>query len=432
MNIYFLRIFVLFGLFFSTSAFADVSFDEWLAKQKVFATEKLLANISPRGTARGVVVASPSKKEPDYFFHWVRDAALVMEVVRSHDLTTPETQRRLLEEFVRFSRKNQLSDAPSGLGEPKFHVDGRPYVGPWGRPQNDGPALRALVMSRWAKTLLASGERSYVEDFLYRAEIPAHTLIKADLEYVAHHWRQTSFDLWEEVRGHNFYTLVVQHQSLQEGADLARVMGDEEAAFWYEKQSNLIAKKLTFFWNADKQRIVATIDRDGGANYKNSGLDTSVLLAFLHTRSSHGSQSVMSLNDPKLVSTLRQIRQSFEAIYSVNKNHKDMAPAIGRYPEDIYYRGNPWVLTTAAYAEYYYLLASESWSLDEIKANIAKGDAYLKRIRFHTPEDGAWAEQIDRNSGYMLSARDLTWSYASFLTALKAREAIVKRIAGEK
>ena len=32
------------------------------------------------------------------------------------------------------------------MGEPKINIDGTPYNDPWGRPQNDGPALRGLNM----------------------------------------------------------------------------------------------------------------------------------------------------------------------------------------------------------------------------------------------------------------------------------------------
>ena len=32
-----------------------------------------------------------------------------------------------------------------GLGEPKYQVDGTRFNGAWGRPQRDGPALRAIV-----------------------------------------------------------------------------------------------------------------------------------------------------------------------------------------------------------------------------------------------------------------------------------------------
>jgi glucoamylase len=43
----------------------------------------------------------------------------------------------------------------------------------------------------------------------------------------------------------------------------------------------------------------------------------------------------------------------------------------------------------------------------------------------YTPSDGGLAEQFNRNSGSPLSAKDLTWSYASALTVFAARDGYV-------
>lgn len=43
----------------------------------------------------------------------------------------------------------------------------------------------------------------------------------------------------------------------------------------------------------------------------------------------------------------------------------------------------------------------------------------------YTPSDGALAEQYTRSGGSPLSARDLTWSYASALSAFAARGGLV-------
>src|SRR4051812_28309101 len=123
---------------------------DWLDREGPTAVRKLLANISPQGTRPGVVVASPQRKNPDYFFHWIRDSALVMDVIakvhgRTEAMTPEKLQlRKLLLDFTDFSRQNQLAPALTGLGEPKFNVDGSAFTGPWARPQNDGPALRAI------------------------------------------------------------------------------------------------------------------------------------------------------------------------------------------------------------------------------------------------------------------------------------------------
>lgn len=39
-------------------------------------------------------------------------------------------------------------------------------------------------------------------------------------------------------------------------------------------------------------------------------------------------------------------------------------------------------------------------------------------------DNGHVAEQIDRNTGVQKSARDLTWSYANILSAMKEREKV--------
>lgn len=43
----------------------------------------------------------------------------------------------------------------------------------------------------------------------------------------------------------------------------------------------------------------------------------------------------------------------------------------------------------------------------------------------YTPVNGSLAEQFERNTGTPLSAADLTWSYASALTAFAARDGVV-------
>ena len=48
-------------------------------------------------------------------------------------------------------------------------------------------------------------------------------------------------------------------------------------------------------------------------------------------------------------------------------------------------------------------------------------DGFLSVAKKYTPEDGALAEQFNRDTGVPLSAVDLTWSYASFLSATNRR-----------
>ena len=58
-------------------------------------------------------------------------------------------------------------------------------------------------------------------------------------------------------------------------------------------------------------------------------------------------------------------------------------------------------------------------------AVLAYADSYFANAQQYTPQNGALAEQYSRSNGSPLSAVDLTWSYAAFLTALNARKAVL-------
>jgi GH15 family glucan-1,4-alpha-glucosidase len=52
----------------------------------------------------------------------------------------------------------------------------------------------------------------------------------------------------------------------------------------------------------------------------------------------------------------------------------------------------------------------------------AAGDCFMRRIQFHAPGDGGLAEQINRGTGFMQGARNLTWSFVAFRDAAMERE----------
>lgn len=97
-----------------------------------------------------------------------------------------------------------LSDG-LGLGEAKYMVDLTQFTGAWGRPQRDGPPLRAIALMGYAKWLLDNGYTSTAQTVVW-------PVMKNDLSYSAQYWNQTGFDLWEEVQGSSFFTIVATHR----------------------------------------------------------------------------------------------------------------------------------------------------------------------------------------------------------------------------
>ena len=435
-----------------------------------WAAEKMLRNISPPGTSRGAVIASPSRSLPDYYYCWVRDAALVAYVVglllaRSTDRRARAVYFKRLKEYVEFSRFTQTTpNRRTDLGEPKFHVNGTAFTEEWGRPQNDGPALRVITLKRFADHLLNRGKGKYVLKRLYTPVLPADSVIKADLEYVSHNWRQKSVDYWEEVTADHFANRMVQRRALLDGAELAECLNEPKAAAPYRLQAAAIGAELEQHWDREAGYIRASINYVSGHPYKTSGLDTVVILGVLHGEVPGRSFSVI---DDYVLATARRIRDEFDGLYGVNNDGQDRpGVAIGRYPEDRYNgydsesEGNPWFLGGNGFAEYYYRVAQALRARGQIlvtATNLAffrslltpaqadtltagmrlnrwhglfgtvlaslcrEGDEFIRRTLFHA--DGSLSEQFHRTTGKMTAAPDLTWSYSSLISALLHRPA---------
>lgn len=391
-----------------------------------FAVTKIIKNMSMADAEKGAVVASPSKSNPDYYYHWVRDAALSYDALltyseHSHDASLKKLIQQKMIDYRNFSVRLQRTPTITGLGEPKFYVDGRAFNGDWGRPQNDGPALRAISFIHWANLLMKEGQEKYVREALYDAKLPADLPIKVDLEYISHHWQESSFDLWEEVKGTHFYTLMVSRKALLDGANLAEKLNDHGAAVWYQAQAKAIEKQLSLFWDNDKSLIKPTINQTGGMKDKKMDIDVAVILGLLHGDRHDG---FLPWNDKRVVKTMEKLIATFKSLYPINQSARIPGVAIGRYPEDHYsgsdkWQGNPWVLCTYAAAEALYRYAEalkSSGNAQLARQTAAYADQFIARVDYHANADGSLSEQIDRDTGYMTSAYDLTWNYAAILT----------------
>ncbi|KAA1097779.1 Glucoamylase, intracellular sporulation-specific [Puccinia graminis f. sp. tritici] len=417
--------------------------DAWIAKQADLSWSNALTNISPHGALPGLIVASLSTSKPDYYYSWTRDTSIVLkEIVWRYQETQDPKLLALIKQTISATQVIQRSSsgATAGLGEPKYFVNGSAFTGPWGRPQRDGPALRASVYIKFALAYLRVGgpeAAQYVKSVLYDGQWKSRSVIKADLEYISNSWKERSFDLWEEVNGHHFFTFAVIHRALKDGASFATKMEDHGAAAWYQKQADLIAVQLDSFWDTQARYIQASrnfVDSHG----KKSGLDVGTLLGCLHA----GTQAPQSFrpDSDKMINTFHAILQSMSKTYPLNSRFHDLtAKAVGRYPEDIYDGvstsvGNPWFITTLTMAEYIYRLNPKTelrtnrWSgSDGETQNLTSrmiGDQFVSIVRNFIQPNGSIHEQFDRVNGAGIGARDLTWSHISFLSMDRARRGL--------
>jgi glucoamylase len=394
---------------------------------------------------KGSVVASPVlgayDPEPDYFFHWYRDSAIVVDAMRS--LLEDESGRALIEQFrdfVRFSLSLQQLDgrAVSGGcwrddvapdyrrfvrreedlaaahgealgGETRVNPDGTLDISDWPRPQHDGPALRAITLLRWLRsTRLDEDLRSAVG-----------ALLRTDLSYARRHWRTSCFDIWEEEKGMHYYALRVAAAALDGGADWLDELGQDGDATVCRTEASAILERLDTHWREDLQFYRSRILDLNAATSKE--LDISVILAVLHAR---GSGERHSVRDPRMHSTLTKLEALFDAEYAINLNRPaSMAPAMGRYSGDVYYSGGAYYFSTLGAAEFCFRAAMHS---PQMKALVEHGDAFLETVRAFTPPSGDLSEQFDQRSGVQRSAPQLAWSYAAFISCADSRRRVMR------
>ncbi len=439
---------------------ADQPLETWIQLETKVSIDRMMKNISPAGALPGTVIASPSNNSPNYYFHWIRDASLtidqVVTLLKNSRLSEQAIYAKRIEEFIHLSTFQQQNPGAEGLGEPRYLVDGTADTIPWSRPQFDGPALRALTLMRFMQEI--NPEKNLREE--------TRIIIRHDLQYVILHWNRPCFDLWEELKGLHFYTQAVQLSALKMGIVFFNEPGDKNFSNDLQLAANSLTLELLKNWNKEQNFIGASRELTGlpYANYKASNLDSAVILAFLHSHAFEKIQTADSSNISRdqYISTARALESVFKDIYSINSLNS--APAIGRFSDDVYDGGNPWYMTTSAFAEFYFRIALDIKNSNEIQVNELnyaflqnslfsakqngpdlilkwgdvilinsvsgqklvsslqrRGDDFLETLRKYTGSQGEMSEQFDRRAGVPASARDLTWSYAGFLSAVQAR-----------
>ncbi len=430
----------------------------WIDRQFGHAARQMLRSISPLGVVKtrsgfdqtihpapGAVVASPVPAsydpDPDYFFHWYRDSAIVIDALRllpaqgemreqaprlfgefvcfSAALTQLDGRRlaaasgdwrpRVAADFVQFLRPDTELQGIHGeavAAETRVNADGTLDISNWGRPQNDGPPLRALAVLRWQRGASLDGALQATCD----------GLLRDDLRFTRAHWRQPCYDIWEEERGLHYFTLRVSAQALDDGADWLDARGEAEEAEDQRVEARKIRDMLDGYWLTDRGYYRSRTLESGEPSTKE--LDIAVILAALQSSDDSATHSV---RDPRIHATLGVLDSVFDADYPINHGRPAArGPALGRYRADRYYSGGAYYFSTLAAAELCFRAARGNGGREAL---LARGDRYLETVRAFTPENGDMSEQFDQRTGEQSSAKHLAWSYAAFISCVAARRA---------
>jgi len=384
----------------------------------------------------GAVLASPSWENSathvtqDYVYHWTRDAAVVaVELAWGYaNGALPDNQPLI--DYVTFSRTCQQS--AGDFDRASFYINGTQR--PW-TDQTDGPALQTLALLAMYRQLDAP------------TQAIAAQLIDANLAFLAGAYQGQTYNLWEEEYGYSFFARSAQLRCFR--AVAANTIGITVPS-WLPAALTWLTTALDSHWNGSVYQSVLPVPTDYRAPY-DPNID--IVMAAVY-----GAESV---TDPRLLATAAQLRAqwadpSSEYFYPINGADAalGLGPLLGRYPGDVYdgdtddqVGDHPWALTTANFAQLYYRLAASitssaavpsdslsaaflsqagvtsSTSAADAAASLgAAGDAMLRAIVYHG-DQFELSEQFDAVTGFEKSVSNLSWSYAAFNSAVRARTA---------
>jgi glucoamylase len=384
----------------------------------------------------GCVLASPSWENTatqvtqDYVYHWTRDAAIVaLELSAAYAAGTLPTNQPLID-YVTFSAACQAS--PGDFDRASFYINGTQR--PW-TDQTDGPALQTVALLALYRQLDAP------------TQAIATGLINANLAFLSTAYQGQTYNLWEEEYGYSFFARSAQLRCFQ--AVAANVVGIAVPS-WLPTALTWLASALDGHWNGQYYQSMLPVPTDYRAPY-DPNID--IIQAAVY-----GAESV---TDPRLLATAALLRaqwadSSSPYFYPVNGADaaQGLGPLLGRYPGDVYdgdtdalVGDHPWALTTANFAELYYrvavkIISSRTVPADSLSAPFlaqvgvtsataplaaatalrAAGDAMLGAIIYHS-DHFELSEQFDAFTGYEKSVSNLSWSYAAYLSAIRARPA---------
>src|SRR6266571_4091536 len=362
----------------------------------------------------GCILAAPSFPantpgiDEDYVFNWVRDGAITaMEVAKADLPTRPGGTVQTLNDYVQFARL--------------CHANAQP---------TKGHACFTIAVD----------------------------LVNANVAFLLEAYKQPTTNLWEEHIGYSFFARAAQLRCFEEvlATSVAGINKPNEL----QPAVDWLRQALDGHWDGQKYISMMADPGNGGAPSPQhpvvDGYDPNIDIVQACV---YGG---VRCTDTKMLATAAQLRSQWEedgmALYPINKADKELGlgPLFGRYPGDVYdgdaahpvLGGHPWALSTCNVAELHYMLAAEIRSSGQIPfddlsapffaqsgivsstaaaaaaALVATGDAMVRAVVYHS-DNLEISEQFDGMTGYERSVHNLTWSYASYLSAMRARATAV-------
>ena len=207
-----------------------------------------------------------------------------------------------------------------------------------------------------------------------------------------------SYDLWEEKFSTHTYTTAVVYQALLTASDFAEQFGYIEDGQRWSHMAQQIKQNSDVFYDTERQayRKSFLLNDDGSLQFDNT-LDVS---------SFYGVMMFDCYTDPE---KLHQTAKTIESTLL------DSTPSGGapRHENDGYfldkrqYQGNPWFVTTLWMSQYY--IRTKQYD---------RAQKYVDWTLSYALSSGVLSEQVDPETGTVLSVTPLVWSHAELINTM--------------
>jgi glucoamylase len=316
----------------------------------------------------GGIVAAPCM-EPEYRFCWPRDATYVayaLDMCGFHD------------EAERFYKWCQRAQEKEGGLYQRYYIEAR-LRGPCWSSQIDEIAT---VIWGIGKHFDLTGNYGFLKSMWSTVKQAANFICESINPVTS---LTQSVGLWEEKWGSHTYSNAAVCSALKASGKIAKLLEQNNLYHkWVDLSEKIRSSLINSVWDSQKNQFIRTF------NPRDENLDVSLLgLTFPF--------EILLGDDYRMKATAQKIEQAFS--YNVG--------GIGRYLGDLYYGGNPWILSVLWLALYHEKLKDAN-----------KTEQLIKWATDCATDLDLLAEQIDKETSVPISAVPLAWSHAFFILAV--------------
>lgn len=345
-----------------------------------------------------------------YSYMWPRDGALVV------DALSRAGRRTLVRRFFDFCRDVV---EPEGYFVHKYNPD-KTVASTWHPWIVDNETVLPIQEDETALVLWALGR-----DFERRPEVETlkplfRRVVTNGADFLLRHRDERtglpkpSWDLWEERLGVHAFTVAAVIGGLEAAAGLVEQFGDARRAEAYRTAAARMRTAMKqYLWHHDKSSFIRRVVFEHGQAVQEPVIDASNFAVWAF--------GAFAPDSPESRGTMDAIRRELTVNTAVG--------GIARYPGDYYHRvtdepgvpGNPWFISTLWAAQYEMAVA-------KTRADLESPLRTLHWVRDHALPSGVLAEQVHPFTNAPLSVSPLTWSHATYVSAILDYAEALKRV----